>query len=132
MSMSKDTEARLLRIIDLLKTQTLNGTLEWKESFSRSYQATLAGQTLVLNKGIETPNSVLEIRGRKGEVIEQIAKTDIGMIEFVNSFNPKQSKFSARITDAVDELYSLVAQRKETILDAALDNLLNALESRSR
>lgn len=72
MSMSQDTEARLLRIIDLLMKQTLDGTLEWRESFSRSYQATLAGQTLVLSRGTMVSGSTLEIRGKKGEVIERI------------------------------------------------------------
>lgn len=65
MSMSQDTEARLLRIIDLLMKQTLDGTLEWRESFSRSYQATLAGQTLVLSRGTMVSGSTLEIRGKK-------------------------------------------------------------------
>lgn len=129
--MSQDTEARLLKIIALLKTQTIDGTLEWRESFARSYQATLAGQTLVLSKEDVGLGSVLEIRGKKGEVIERIEKLDIRAVTNPGpALNPV--RFSSAVTDAVDELHSLVERRKETMLETTLNNLLNVLESRSR
>lgn len=154
--MSADKEARLLRVIDLLMEQTRDGTLEWQESFGNTYQATLGGQTLVLEKDVpyssrklsameimstvaigtvgrrRISTATLEIRGKKGEVLERIEEPDQlqGSLDLVSEFQPH--KYSRTVTSAVDELYELVVNRKEAIADAAIDNLLGALEERGR
>lgn len=136
--MSMDKESRMLRIINLLMTQTLDGTLEWKDIYPRGYQTTLGGQSVAVSKdsnlasvlsqaALGVGGAVLEIRGHKGEILERVAPLGIAQPLLAEAY-----RFGPTVNEAVNALYDLVANRKEAISEAAIDNLLEALESRAR
>ena len=139
--MSQDKESRLLKVIDLLMEGTRDGSLEWEESFDSSYQTTLGGQSVVLERNPPysipprpTPGmpgtAALEIRGKKGEVLERVEEPDLMQVPLGREFDVQQ--YSKTVTGAVDELYQLVANRKEAVANAAIDSLLGALQGRVR
>lgn len=159
--MSADKEMRLLRIISLLMKQTRDGTLEWQEKFGNTYQATLGGQTLVLERDdrytypeklavlsaeISRPKrtATLEIRDKKGEVVERIEAPNrshqgalmedvLDLARATGSITDSRPyRYSKDVIGGVDTLYDLVISRKEILSDAALENLLDALEGRER
>lgn len=142
---SIDREARRLRVINLLMDGTRDGSLDWTESYG-GYQTVLGGQTVVLDKrdsrlkasrsGLAyraKPGAAsLEVRGKKGEVLEHIQEADPVQIPRSSIGGRRSSGPSREVTDALEELYRFVDSHKEIIADAAMDNLLSALEDRVR
>lgn len=134
-------------------TGTGDGSLEWDDSYG-GYQTALGGQTLVLERNplfaptprtfveavkADDPDSeplglpgaaVLEIRGKKGEVLERIEPLNPLLLQGVlDRAREQQSGWhSATVTDAVSRLYDLVVSRKEALADAAINDVLGALE----
>lgn len=160
--MSTDKEARLLRVIHLLMEGTRDSSLEWDESYkgfqtTLSGQTVVlekdvpysvyshmrdnpqlgsmlkaAMATGVSGAGIAPKTATLEIRGKKGEVLERIENPDPIQPPLGTAFDAQTRRFSSEITQAVDSLYDLVANRKEILADTAIDDLLGALEGRVR
>ena len=131
-SVSKDKDSRMLKVIALLIKQTIDGKLVWQDMYPHGFQTVLGNQSVVVENSLykslfqQLSGATLEIRGMDGGVLEKVEPMN-GVTGVVTDLLAPR-KFSYEVNKAVETLYELVANRKEVAAEVATENLLKALE----